>query len=116
MNDTRIHTRINDGLLGPLERPTLKWLAAHSPKWMNPDIYTTIGIAGSAIAFIGYLLSRYHPVYLWMATLGFIVNWIGDSMDGTLARYRQGDPSAPRLPLAAIWPRDIGRGTPPVAC
>ena len=88
MNDTRIHTRINDGLLGPLERPTLKWLAVHSPKWMNPDIYTTIGIAGSAIAFIGYLLSRYHPVYLWMATLGFIVNWIGDSMDGTLARYR----------------------------
>lgn len=88
MNNSTNHTRINDGLLAPLERPTLKWLAVHSPKWMNPDIYTTIGIVGSAIAFIGYLLSRYHPGYFWLATFGFIVNWCGDSMDGTLARYR----------------------------
>jgi archaetidylinositol phosphate synthase len=88
LNNSRTHTRINDGLLGPLERPALKWLAVHSPKWMNPDIYTTIGIAGSAIAFIGYIISRYHPGFFWMATFGFMVNWYGDSMDGTLARYR----------------------------
>ncbi len=88
MNNSKTHTRINDGLLGPLERPALKWLAIHSPKWMNPDIYTTIGITGSAIAFIGYILSRYQPGFFWMATLGFLVNWYGDSMDGTLARYR----------------------------
>ncbi len=82
------HTRVNNMLLGSLERPTLKWLAAHSPRWMTPDLYTAIGALGSVVSLAGYILSRFHPAFLWLATLGFIVNWYGDSLDGTLARYR----------------------------
>jgi phosphatidylglycerophosphate synthase len=81
-------TRVNDILLGQLERPALHWLAAHSPQWATPDLYTAVGIVGSVISFIGYVLSRFHPAFLWLATFGFIVNWYGDSLDGTLARYR----------------------------
>ena len=88
LNNPRIHKRVNNILLGPLERPALKWLAAHSPSWMTPDFFTAVGILGAA-AFIGYLLSRYNRLFFWMATFGFMVNWYGDSMDGTLARYRQ---------------------------
>ena len=88
MNNSTNHTRINNTLLGLLERPALNWLAVHSPKWMNPDIYTAIGMLGSAIILVGYVLSRYHPGYFWLATFGFLVNWYGDSMDGTLARHR----------------------------
>ncbi len=75
--------RINDIFLGPLERPALKWLAAHSPRWMTPDIFTFIGILGGVIIFIGYFLSRLHPAFFWLATFGFLVNWYGDSLDGT---------------------------------
>jgi archaetidylinositol phosphate synthase len=88
LTNTSSHTRINDTVMGPLERPALHWLAVHSPKWMNPDIYTAIGVAGSIIILVGYVLSRSHPGYFWLASFGFLVNWYGDSMDGTLARYR----------------------------
>ena len=83
------HKRVNDILLGPLERPALRWLAAHMPEWVTPDICTAVGIGGALITFAGYVLSNLHPGFLWLASFGFIVNWFGDSLDGTLARYRR---------------------------
>lgn len=56
---------------------------------MTPDLYTAIGIFGTLVILAGYLLSRYHPGFFWLATLGFFINWAGDSMDGTLARHRR---------------------------
>ena len=88
MKTSANHKRINDILLGPLERPALKWLAAHAPAWMTPDICTSIGVLGSVVILGGYILSRFHPGFFWLATFGFILNWYGDSLDGTLARYR----------------------------
>ncbi len=88
MSDSANHTRVNNILLGYLERPTLRWLAVHTPRWMNPDMYTVIGVAGSLITFVGYILSRFAPGWFWLATIGFVVNWYGDSLDGTLARHR----------------------------
>jgi phosphatidylglycerophosphate synthase len=82
------HTRINDIFLGPLERPALKWLAAHTPAWWTPDHYTITGVLGGFIILAGYALSNLHPGFLWLANLGFLVNWVGDSLDGTLARFR----------------------------
>lgn len=89
MNEINQHTRVNDILLGPLERPTLHWLAAHMPVWITPDTCTAIGMLGALLTMISYGLSNYSPNYLWLASLGFILNWFGDSMDGTLARYRR---------------------------
>jgi archaetidylinositol phosphate synthase len=88
LNKSTNHTRTNDILLGPLERPALHWLAAHSPSWATPDIYTGIGIVGGFTILIGYILSRFHPGFFWLSTFGFILNWLGDSLDGTLARHR----------------------------
>jgi phosphatidylglycerophosphate synthase len=80
--------RINDILFGPLERPALKWLAEHMPAWMNPDILTAIGLVGTLMNFAGYLLSGLNINFLWLAIFGYVVNWFGDSLDGTLARHR----------------------------
>jgi phosphatidylglycerophosphate synthase len=88
MSDIKDHKRVNDILLGPLERPALQWLAAHLPAWATPDMMTVIGICGALVITLGYGLSRFHPAFLWLATLGFIINWFGDSLDGTLARFR----------------------------
>ena len=82
------HTRENDILLGFLERPALKWLAAHMPAWVTPDVLTWTGILASVLVFISYVLTRISPHFLWLASFGFIMNWFGDSLDGTLARYR----------------------------
>ncbi len=82
------HTRVIDTLTGPAERRLLRWLAAHTPAWVKPDLLTGLGFAGAALTGISYILSKQWPVFLWVAILGFIVNWYGDSLDGTLARFR----------------------------
>lgn len=88
MVDIKKHQRVNDILLGPLERPALKWLAAHLPTWVSPDICTAIGVLGAIVILVSYGLSRNNHNFLWLASLGFVINWFGDSLDGTLARYR----------------------------
>ncbi len=88
MRDISKHQRVNDILLGPLERPALKWLAAHMPAWVTPDICTAIGMLAALGIMISYGLSMYNRNFLWLASLGFVINWFGDSLDGTLARYR----------------------------
>ncbi len=89
MSNITHHRRVNDILLGPLERPTLKWLAAHMPARVTPDICTLIGVLGALGVAVSYVLSIYDRTFLWFASLGFVLNWFGDSLDGTLARYRR---------------------------
>jgi archaetidylinositol phosphate synthase len=88
MAELRPHKRVNDILLGPWERPLLRWLAAHMPGWMTPDILTGIGVLGAAVTFVSYALSNASGWFLWLASLGLVINWFGDSLDGTLARFR----------------------------
>jgi archaetidylinositol phosphate synthase len=82
------HRRVNDILLGPLERPALEWFAVHLPAWITPDHCTLIGLSGSLMVMVFYALSAVDRNFLWLASLGLFVNWFGDSMDGTLARHR----------------------------
>ncbi|MGW8318466.1 MAG: CDP-alcohol phosphatidyltransferase family protein [Candidatus Promineifilaceae bacterium] len=89
MSEVKPHKRVNDILLGPLERPALKWLAGRMPPWVNPDTLTVIGILGAVVIFAGYVLSLLNRNFLWLAIFGYFVNWFGDSLDGTLARYRK---------------------------
>jgi archaetidylinositol phosphate synthase len=81
--------RTNTGWLEPLERPTLATLASKMPAWVTPDVLTGIGFVGSVVTFGGYALASQHPQWLWIASAGLLVNWFGDSLDGTLARYRK---------------------------
>jgi phosphatidylglycerophosphate synthase len=81
--------RSNEGFLQPVERPALRWLAERMPAWVSPDILTGIGFFGACVAAGSYILAGWHPGFLWLATLGLIVNWFGDSLDGNLARYRK---------------------------
>jgi phosphatidylglycerophosphate synthase len=89
MAKSQEHKRVNDILLGPLERPALQWLAAHAPGWMTPDVLTGIGILGSLLIFAAYILTGTNKNFLWLVNLGLIINWFGDSLDGTVARYRK---------------------------
>ena len=83
------HVRINDILLGPIERPALQYFCKTAPAWLNPDILTGIGIFGALVIAAGYILASKNLAFLWLASLGYLINWYGDSMDGSLARYRK---------------------------
>jgi len=88
-HDISKHQRINDILLGPLERPTIQWLVEHMPHWVQSDHLTFLGLAAALLIGISYWATRFNPNYLWLASFGFFLNWFGDSLDGNLARYRK---------------------------
>ena len=56
---------------------------------MTSDILTFIGTFGAIVIGAGYYLSNYNIAFLWLSSLGFFINWYGDSLDGTLARVRK---------------------------
>ena len=81
--------RIQTSVLNALEKKVLVWLAERQPKWMTSDILTYIGTFGAVVIASGYILSAWNINFLWLSSLGFIINWYGDSLDGTLARVRK---------------------------
>lgn len=81
--------RIQTSVLNRLEKKALLWLAERQPKWADSDMLTFIGFIGAVVIAAGYILSNYNVHFLWLASLGFVINWYGDSLDGTLARYRK---------------------------
>ena len=80
--------RILTSLLSSAEKRALVWLAERQPWWVTSDLLTGIGVVGAIVVAVGYFLSNYHIGWLWLASLGYVVNWYGDSLDGTLARVR----------------------------
>lgn len=81
--------RILTSLLSSAEKRVLTWLAERQPWWVTSDLLTGIGVMGAMVVALGYFLSNYHIGWLWVASLGFVINWYGDSLDGTLARVRR---------------------------
>jgi phosphatidylglycerophosphate synthase len=89
LKDIKTHKRVLDTFTGPVERPALHWLSAHMPAWVTPDILTGVGFLGAVLIAVAYWLTNLNPNFLWLASLGFVINWFGDSLDGSLARYRK---------------------------
>lgn len=82
-------TRVQQSLLTKVEKKALLWLAERTPWWINSDHLTMLGFGGQVMAGVGYALSRGNRLWL-LAVIAFLaINWLGDSLDGTLARVRQ---------------------------
>ena len=81
--------RIQENILARSERRLLNWLCAHLPLGMTPDKLTLIGMTGAVMIFTGYLASNASAEWLWLSIAGFLVHWFGDSLDGSLARFRK---------------------------
>lgn len=81
--------RIQDNLLAASERRLLTWLCRRMPAWITPDILTALGVVGAIIIFAGYAATALSPHWLWLSILGYVIQWFGDSMDGSLARFRR---------------------------
>src|SRR5262250_1974329 len=84
----RAATRTQKSFLAAAEKKTLLWLAARTSAWINSDHLTLLGLAAMAGAGAGYWWSRVNPAGLFVAIGCLALNWLGDSLDGTLARFR----------------------------
>src|SRR5688572_17626087 len=83
------HQRTSDFMLGPFERAVLPRMARALPNWVMPDHLTGLGLLASTAIAAAYLLSNRNPLWLWAASAALVVQWFGDSLDGTLARVRK---------------------------
>ena len=81
--------RLQQSVLAGPEKRLLIWVAERTPAWINPDHLTLIGFAAQIITGASYALARSNRLWLTLAVGFLILNWFGDSMDGTLARVRQ---------------------------
>lgn len=80
--------RTQQSFLAALEKKTLLWLAERTPSSINSDHLTLLGLAAMAGAGAGYWWSRSSPAGLFVVIICLALNWLGDSLDGTLARFR----------------------------
>jgi archaetidylinositol phosphate synthase len=75
--------------LARLEKRALTSIARRLPRWLLPDHLTGLGVLAAIGIAAGYLLSNEHVAWLWAVNALLVVHWLGDSLDGTLARVRK---------------------------
>jgi phosphatidylglycerophosphate synthase len=87
MNGPR-EVRIHTSLLASVEKRALIRMAHHLPAGINSDHLTALAGIAMLVAGLCYWMAPSRPLALWGVVLMLVVNWFGDSLDGTLARVR----------------------------
>lgn len=80
--------RVNQSLTAGIEKRALRWMAEHAPGWVSSDQLTVLGLGAQIGAGVCYALSRSDRRALLLVIVCLVLNWLGDSLDGTLARVR----------------------------
>jgi archaetidylinositol phosphate synthase len=80
--------RAQVSLLAPLEKRCLIWLAHHTPPAINSDHLTILGLLALLGTGLSYWWASTNRLGLFLAIGFLMLNWLGDSLDGTLARVR----------------------------
>lgn len=80
--------RVQTNLVARVERSILDDLCRQIPDWTTPDQLTAVGLAGAGIAGLAYWASAWRQEFVFVACVGLVINWLGDSLDGSLARHR----------------------------
>ncbi len=88
MEQIKQSERIQTSLINGIEKKILVWLAERQPRWVTSDQLTMVGVVGAFLTGLGFYLTHYGIGWLWLSSAGLIINWYGDSLDGTLARVR----------------------------
>lgn len=81
--------RKRTNILSNVEQRFITYLLPKIPNWISSDGLTAIGLFGSLMILVSFLLGEYVNInYLYLAVVGFFVQWFGDSLDGRIAFYR----------------------------
>jgi archaetidylinositol phosphate synthase len=83
--------RRQESFLADGERRLLIAIAKRIPGGINSDQLTVVGFAAHLLTGLSYALARFHRLWLVAAVFFLVLNWLGDSLDGTLARVRRAE-------------------------
>ena len=86
----RKHVREHASLLVQSEKRLLIWIAQRLPARVSPDHLSLLGLLAMLLAGLAYWASQWDPRALLIVVVALALNWFGDSLDGTLARVRNG--------------------------
>lgn len=92
--DAKLHVREYGGILAGPEKKALLWMASRMPRWVNSDHLTLLGLISMLLAGVSFWVAGSNNLALLAVVVLLALNWFGDSLDGTLARYR--DQQRPR--------------------
>ncbi len=81
--------RIHNALTSNPEKRALIWMAERTQRWISSDHLTLLGFLAQVMAGVSYALSTWNRYWLLAGIVFLALNWVGDSLDGTLARVRQ---------------------------
>ena len=81
-------TRVHKALTAEVEKAALLWMAKRLPSRITPDHLTTLAFAAQILAGVAYAVAPWNRAALWLVNFFLLFNWLGDSLDGTLARVR----------------------------
>ena len=81
--------RVQESWVAVAEKRALLWLAVRTPDRIGPDHLTVLGLAAQIGAGAFYALAAFNRYALLAVIVCLALNWLGDSLDGTLARVRQ---------------------------
>ena len=82
-------TRIQGSITAQAEKRALIWMAERTPRAVTADHLTLLGFVAQFLAGASFALSRWNRAALWAVVFFIALNWLGDSLDGTLARVRR---------------------------
>ena len=88
-SEFRTATRLQQSITAGVEKKILVWMAERTPASISPDHLTALGFGAQILAGAAYALAGWNKYFLLLASFFIAVNWLGDSLDGTLARFRQ---------------------------
>jgi archaetidylinositol phosphate synthase len=89
------HVRHHNSVLAAAEKRALIWIAERLPRWINSDHLSALGLAAMAGAGVSFWVAQSDPVAgALLVVVCLLLNWFGDSLDGTVARVR--DQQRPR--------------------
>jgi phosphatidylglycerophosphate synthase len=80
--------REHRSLTAAVEKKVLVWMAERLPASIHPDHLTALGLVSFLAGGIFYALVPRSPQWLHAVNACLVLNWLGDSLDGTVARVR----------------------------
>lgn len=81
--------RKRTNVLRSAEQATISFLVKRVPSFITSNMLTFIGTIGSVIVLAGFILAAYiSKEYILIGIAGLAINWLGDSLDGRIAYFR----------------------------
>ncbi|HBU07437.1 MAG TPA: hypothetical protein DEB09_05135 [Candidatus Magasanikbacteria bacterium] len=81
--------KVGKWFFASLEKKWINWAVPRLPAWLGGNHLTLTTIIWCVLIIVFSYLAQYNIHWIWLVSLSIIAQYITDSLDGALGRYRQ---------------------------